>query len=118
MFGMSRRRTHQNVVAGLSDEHLSNLAGNIEVGNLGSWMSSVNCAAGCAMTPASSEESFWDRFKRYNTRPQEVIDLEHAYMGIYEFTYDQLGRPELYDLIIQEQALRVGSTEVRETVSV
>ena len=110
--------THQEVVAGLSDEHLSNLAGNIEVGNLGSSMASAHCAAGCAMTPASATD-FLSRYSGWSKRPDEVRKLEWAYMGIHGFERNQLYAPELYQLVIQEQALRAGRTiQTEELVSV
>lgn len=99
--------THQEVVAGLSDENLSNLAGNIEVGNLGSYMNSQNCAASCAMSPAS-EEDYHTRYLGYQRRTHAVLRLEHAYCGWYGFQDHPLGAAEMYQLVIQEQALRTG----------
>ncbi len=106
--------THREVVAGLSDENLSNLAGNIEVGNLGSYMSSQNCAAACAMSPASETE-YAARFRGYERRTHAVLRLEHAYAGWHDFqSHSPLGPAELYQLVIQEQALRVNHVAPRE----
>ena len=105
--------THREVVAGLSDEHLSNLAGSVEAGLLGYAMSSQNCAAACAMN-AASETDYHVRFKGYEARTQSVRILEHAYCGWHNYMDNQLHAPELYQLVIQEQALRVKHVAPRE----
>lgn len=105
--------THREVVAGLSDEHLSNLADSVEVGLLGHPMSSQHCAAACAMNPVS-ETDYYVRWKGYDEKPQSVRILEHAYCGWHNYMDNQLHAPELYQLVIQEQALRVKRVAPRE----
>jgi len=109
--------THQEVVADLSDENLSNLAGSIEVGLLGHHMNSQNCAAACAMSPASETEHS-TRFHGYEHRTLAVRQLERAYCGWHQFQDHQLETPELYMLVIQEQALRAEHATRTEELAV